>query len=218
MKKLLLSFSLLAVVAMVGCSEQATLKRDLKAALKVAVEQNKQQALRIDPLEDKFPRTFEKGEVKFTGVRGWVSGFFPASLWLLYEHTGDEELKAYAEKFTRRLESLKDYKGTHDLGFMVYCPFGNAYRLTGDEYYKNVIKQASASLVSRFDPEVGCIRSWNTGRKENPELDFMVIIDNMMNLEMLEWCGGYSEITRSHADKTIENHFRDDYSTFHVVA
>lgn len=216
MKKLLLSFALLAVVAMVGCSEQAALKRDLKKALKVAVEQNKQQALRISPLQDKFPRTFENGEVKFTGTRGWVSGFFPASLWLLYEHTGDEELKAYAENFTRRLESLKDYKGTHDLGFMVYCPFGNAYRLTGDEYYKDVIKQASASLASRFDPEVGCIRSWNTGRKENPELDFMVIIDNMMNLEMLEWCGGYSEITRSHADKTIENHFRDDYSTFHV--
>ena len=218
MKKLLLSFALLAVVVMVGCSEQAALKRDLKKALKVAVEQNKQQALRISPLQDKFPRTFENGEVKFTATRGWVSGFFPASLWLLYEHTGDEELKAYAEKFTRRLESLKDYKGTHDLGFMVYCPFGNAYRLTGDEYYKDVIKQASASLASRFDPEVGCIRSWNTGRKENPELDFMVIIDNMMNLEMLEWCGGYSEITRSHADKTIENHFRDDYSTFHVVA
>ena len=218
MKKFLFLVAMAATIVMAGCSEQAALKRDLKQALKVAVEQDKQQAQRIEPLEDKFPRTFEKGEVKFTGAKGWVSGFFPASLWLLYEHTGDEELKAYAEKFTRRLESIKDYKGTHDLGFMIFCPFGNAYRLTGDEYYKEVIKQASESLASRYDPEVGCIRSWNTGRKENPELDFMVIIDNMMNLEMLEWCGGYSEITRSHADKTIENHFREDNSTFHVVA
>ncbi|MBR5811622.1 MAG: glycoside hydrolase family 88 protein, partial [Alistipes sp.] len=163
MKKLLLLFAMVVAMAMVGCSEQDALKRDLKKALQVAVEQDKQQAQRIGPLKDKFPRTFEDGEVKFTNAKGWVSGFFPASLWLLYEHTGDEELKSYAENFTRRLESVKDYTGTHDLGFMIFCPFGNAYRLTGDEYYKDVIKQASESLVSRYNPVVGCIRSWNTG-------------------------------------------------------
>ena len=102
---------------------------------------------------------------------------------------------------------------------MVFCSYGNAYRLTGDPYYKSIIEQASAALATRFNPTVGCIRSWNTGRKENPELDFMVIIDNMMNLEMLEWCGGkYADIARRHADTTIKNHFRDDYSTYHVVA
>ena len=80
---------------------------------------------------------------------------------------------------------------------MVFCSYGNAYRLTGDPYYKSVIERASAALSTRFSPTVGCIRSWNTGRKENPELDFMVIIDNMMNLEMLEWCGGeYDKIDR----------------------
>ena len=191
------------------------LKKDLKQALKVAVEQDKQQAARMDGFEGKLPRTFEKGEVKFTDAKGWVCGFFPGSLWLLYEHTGDEQLKEYADIFTRRLEELKDYTGTHDLGFMVFCPYGNAYRLTGDEYYKSVIEQASKSLITRFNPTVGCIRSWNTKHK-TPELDFMVIIDNMMNLEMLEW-SGYHDLARKHADTTIANHFRDDYSTYHVV-
>ena len=217
MKRVLLS--ILALFALVLCAygKPSGLKRELKQALKVAVEQEKQQALRMADKEGNFPRTYEAGEVKFTDVRGWVSGFFPGSLWLLYEYTGDKELRASAEKYTRWLESLKDYRGTHDLGFMVFCSYGNAYRLTGEEYYKDIIMQASASLASRFDEEVGCIRSWNTGRKVNPELDFRVIIDNMMNLEMLEWAG-YHDIARKHADTTIKNHFREDNSSYHVVA
>ena len=203
MKKILLFTALMAAVILRSCSERYELKKDLKQALKVSVEQDKQQASRMDGFEGKLPRTFEKGEVKFTDAKGWGCGFFPGSLWLLYEHTGDEELKTLAEKYTRRVESAKDDKGTHDLGFMVFCSYGNAYRLTGDEYYKGVIEQAAKSLVTRYNPTVGCIRSWNTHRKENPELDFMVIIDNMMNLEMLEWVGGYDEITRSHAYTTI---------------
>ena len=217
MKKLLLFCAIISALMLSSCNEQQGLKSDLKKALKVAIEQTKQQAERMLEHPNKFPRTYENGEVKFTDVRGWVSGFFPGSLWLLYEHTGDKELKAYAEKFTRWLEPLKDYRGTHDLGFMVFCSYGNAYRLTGDEYYKDIIMKASASLATRFNEQVGCIRSWNTGRKDNPELDYMVIIDNMMNLEMLEWAG-YSDIARKHADTTIKNHFREDNSSYHVVA
>ena len=134
MKKILLVAVLMAAVALSGCSERYALKQDLKEALKVAVEQDKLQAAHMDGVEGQLPRTFENGEVKYTGPRGWVSGFFPGSLWLLYEHTGDEELKTLADKYTRRVESAKHDKGTHDLGFMIFCSFGNAYRLTGDEY------------------------------------------------------------------------------------
>ncbi|MBR4996099.1 MAG: glycoside hydrolase family 88 protein [Alistipes sp.] len=218
MKRFLLCAVSLFAILLSGCTASDPLKKELEQALKVAVEQDKQQAIRMNGFETKLPRTFEKGEVKFADARGWVCGFFPGSLWLLYEHTGDAELKTLAEQYTRRVESAKDDKGTHDLGFMIFCSFGNAYRLTGDEYYKGVIEQAAKSLVTRYNPTVGCIRSWNTHRKENPEMDFMVIIDNMMNLEMLEWVGGYDEITRSHAYTTIKNHFREDNSSFHVVA
>ena len=217
MKRLLVVALVAISILGVSCSERSELKRSLRAALEVAVEQDKAQAEVLLARVDEMPKTFEKGNLVTANIRWWTSGFFPGSLWLLYEHTGDEQLRKYAEHFTSRLESLKDYKGTHDLGFMVFCSFGNGYRLTGNEEYKNVINQASASLASRFNPTVGCIRSWNTGRKEHPELDYMVIIDNMMNLEMLEW-SGYHDIARKHADTTIKNHFREDNSTYHVVA
>ena len=216
MKKLL--FVALAAISIVGvsCSERYELKQSLKAALEVAVEQDKAQAEVMLELQGEMPKTFENGKLVTANIRWWTSGFFPGSLWLLYEHTGDDELRQYAEHFTSRLESLKDYTGTHDLGFMVFCSYGNGYRLTGNEAYKDVINQASASLATRFNEIVGCIRSWNTGRKEHPEEDYIVIIDNMMNLEMLEW-SGYHDLARKHADTTIANHFRDDYSTYHVV-
>jgi uncharacterized protein YyaL (SSP411 family) len=216
MKKLL--FVALTAISIVGvsCSERYELKQSLKAALEVAVEQDKAQAEVMLELQGEMPKTFENGKLVTANIRWWTSGFFPGSLWLLYEHTGDDELRQYAEHFTSRLESLKDYTGTHDLGFMVFCSYGNGYRLTGNEAYKDVINQASASLATRFNETVGCIRSWNTGRKEHPEEDYIVIIDNMMNLEMLEW-SGYHDLARKHADTTIANHFRDDYSTYHVV-
>ena len=214
MKKLL--FVALTAIVGVSCSERYELKQSLKAALEVAVEQDKAQAEVMLELQGEMPKTFENGKLVTANIRWWTSGFFPGSLWLLYEHTGDDELRQYAEHFTSRLESLKDYTGTHDLGFMVFCSYGNGYRLTGNEAYKDVINQASASLATRFNETVGCIRSWNTGRKEHPEEDYIVIIDNMMNLEMLEW-SGYHDLARKHADTTIANHFRDDYSTYHVV-
>ena len=216
MKKLL--FVALTAISIVGvsCSERYELKQSLKAALEVAVEQDKAQAEVMLELQGEMPKTFENGKLVTANIRWWTSGFFPGSLWLLYEHTGDNELRQYAEHFTSRREALKDYTGTHDLGFMVFCSYGNGYRLTGNEAYKDVINQASASLATRFNETGGCIRSWNTGRTEHPEEDYIVIIDNLMNLEMLEW-SGYHDLSRKHADTTIANHFRDDYSTYHVV-
>ena len=216
MKKLLVAL-LFVAVGLYVFSERQQLRVSLKRALDVAVEHEMAQAETLYALANEMPKTFENGELVTANIYWWTSGFFPGSLWLLYEHTGNEQLRHYAEHFTSRLVPLKDYRNTHDLGFMVFCSFGNGYRLTGNEEYKDVINQASASLVTRFNPTVGCIRSWNTGRKEHPELDYMVIIDNMMNLEMLEW-SGYSDIARKHADTTIANHFRDDNSTYHVVA
>lgn len=217
MKNLIILFAAIGSLMLCGgCSDNQLLRNDLKRALDVAVEHEKAQAEYMLDREGELPKTYEKGEIVTANIRWWTSGFFPGSLWLLYEHTGDGQLREYAEHFTSRLESLKDYRGTHDLGFMVFCSYGNGYRLTGNEAYKEIINEASASLATRFNPTVGAIRSWNTGRKENPELDYIVIIDNMMNLEMLEW-SGYSDIARRHADTTLKNHFREDNSSYHVV-
>ena len=119
MKKLLVAI-LFVVVGLYIFSPRQQLRVSLKKALDVAVAHEKAQAETLFDRADEMPKTFEKGELVTANIRWWTSGFFPGSLWLLYEHTGDDKLREYAEHFTARLESLKDYRGTHDLGFMVF--------------------------------------------------------------------------------------------------
>ena len=168
--------------------------------------------------ETNLPRTFEHGALKLVPARDWTSGFFPGSLWLLYEYTHDPHWLSAARDFTGRLKSLQDFRGTHDLGFMLGCSYGNGFRLTGDPDYRAVLIQGARSLSTRFNPRVGLIRSWDFCRWQYP-----VIIDNMMNLELLIWAGhamgdsNLCEIAIQHADKTLQNHFRPDGSCFHLV-
>ncbi len=166
------------------------------------------------------PKTFQHGELVTSGTGWWCSGFYPGTLWYLYEYLKDSSLKVEALRATEQLEKEKDNKGTHDLGFMLFCSYGNAYRLTGNPAYKAIILQASRSLSSRYNATVECIKSWDN-RSEG--WLYPVIIDNMMNLEMLLWAAknsGHAEfgaIARRHADKTMANHYRPDYSCYHVL-
>ena len=166
------------------------------------------------------PRTTEDGKLKMVRPRDWTSGFFPGSLWYMYEYTNDEKWIPRAKEFTENLEGLRNYKGTHDLGFMIFNSFGNGLRLTQNESYKQVILDASYALASRYKPDAGIIRSWDHNRDK---WQCPVIIDNMMNLEMLFWAfkesgdSTFYNIAVSHADRTMENHFRPDYGTYHVV-
>ncbi len=150
--------------------------------------------------------------------RDWTSGFFPGSLWLLYEYTNKDFWLDDAFKRTAGIEGQKFNTGTHDLGFMLGCSFGNGYRLFDDPTYEGILIQAAKSLASRFNANVGCIRSWDFGSWEFP-----VIIDNMMNLELLFQAtkltgdSSYWDKAVSHADVTLLHHFRDDFSSFHVV-
>ncbi len=166
-----------------------------------------------------FPRTVENGAVKLVRAADWTSGFFPGSLWYLFEATGDAKWREAAKTYTAGVESAKDNKNTHDVGFILNCSYGNGLRLTGDPAYRDVMLQGAASLSTRFKPEVGCILSWNPRRG----WQFPVIIDNMMNLELLTWAsrtGGnpkFRDIAVKHADTTLRHHFRGDSSSFHVV-
>ncbi|MCI0695564.1 glycoside hydrolase family 88 protein, partial [candidate division KSB1 bacterium] len=133
----------------------------------------------------KHPRSLNPdGSLRLVASTDWTSGFFPGCLWLMYEHTGESRWKSEAQKFTAHLEKEQFNRGTHDLGFMMYCSFGNGYRLTGDEDYKRILLQSARSLMSRFNPNVGCIRSWD---HHEEVWQYPVIIDNMMNLELLFW-------------------------------
>ncbi|MEM1326906.1 MAG: glucuronyl hydrolase [Bacteroidota bacterium] len=169
----------------------------------------------------RFPRSLEADKsIHATASRSWTSGFYPGTLWYLYAFSDDAELKEAAATWTDYVEKEKWDTHTHDLGFKLNCSHGLAYEMTGEVAYKDVVVTASNTLIKRYNPNVGAIRSWDFN-KEN--WDFPVIIDNMMNLEMLfeatEMTGDsiYHNIAHQHALTTLDNHFRDDYSTYHVI-
>ena len=166
------------------------------------------------------PRTLENGNLKLVASRDWTSGFFPGELWMLYGYTGSKEWRQAAEIYTGIMEREKTNATTHDMGFKIYCSFGTGYRLTKDKAYRDVIIQSARTLSTRFNPKIGCIRSWDHHRNL---WDFPVIIDNMMNLELLFEAtrltgdSSFYRIAVSHANTTMKNHYRPDYSSFHVV-
>lgn len=166
------------------------------------------------------PRTVENGQFKMVASKDWTSGFFPAQLWLYYQYTKDEKWLNLAKKYTEDIKREQYNKGTHDLGFMIYCPFGNGYKLTKDPAYQAVIIQAAKSLATRFNAKAGVIKSWD---HNGDKWKYPVIIDNMMNLELLfeatKFTGDSSfyKIAVSHANTTIKNHFRPDFSSWHVI-
>lgn len=167
------------------------------------------------------PRSIDKnGNLVLVGPKDWCSGFFAGTLWQMYQYSHEQYWRENAVSNTWLIESAKWHKGTHDLGFMIGDSFGKAYQLTGEQSYRDVMLQAARTLCTRFSPKVGCIRSWDHNADK---WKFPVIIDNMMNLEMLfeayQLTGdkGFYDIAVSHANVTMKNHFRGDYSSFHVV-
>lgn len=167
------------------------------------------------------PRTIDAdGSLRLVASGDWTSGFFPGELWYMYEYTKDDYWKQKAQEYTAPIEREKLNGRTHDMGFKVYCCFGNGYRLTGDPHYKEVLIQSATTLTTRFKEKIGAIRSWDHSRDK---WDCPVIIDNMMNLELLFWASKetgnpmYYDIAVKHALTTMKNHFRDDYSSYHVV-
>lgn len=169
----------------------------------------------------KLPRSYDsvKKELIVSGTDWWCSGFYPGTLWYLYEYTKDESLKTEAIRSTTLLEKEKNNKGTHDLGFMLYCSYGNGYRLTKENSYRNVMITGAQSLSTRFNPIIGCIKSWNS----NSRWQFPVIVDNMMNLEFLcemtklSGDSSFYKVAITHANTTIKNHYRNDFSSYHVI-
>lgn len=207
---------------MAGCgSSKIGLEMVVDDALAFSEQQSLLMAKKYESEKDRLPRTFEKGKDVSSSSRWWCSGFYPGVLWYVYENGKSPEVLKYAKMYTARVEREKYTTDNHDVGFMLYCSFGNGLRLTDDESYREVLLTGARSLATRYNPNVGLIRSWDHNREN---WQYPVIIDNIMNLELLLWAAKYSgdstlkDIALSHADKTMENHFRPDYSSFHVVS
>ncbi|MFR9603440.1 MAG: glycoside hydrolase family 88 protein [Rikenellaceae bacterium] len=214
---------LLALVAMsqVACTAEVAEKPfDPDAMLKISVEKVRATCMNYTDY-DQFPRNIEDGQKLWstTNVKSWTSGFYPGVLWYAYEYSGDETIKAQAEKFTAPLSEIAYSPAEdHDIGFMVNDSYGLGYRLTGNPEYKEVVLAASETLVTLFDEKVGTIHSWPF----NKQYPHNTIIDNMMNLEMLFWAaknGGdkrLEDIAVRHAEVTQQYIIRPDSATYHV--
>lgn len=172
------------------------------------------------------PRTIEKdGQISYVPIDDWTSGFFPGTMWYMYELTGDKKWVELGKKYTEDLDSVQYLRWHHDVGFMINCSYGNGLRLNNEEAYKKVMIQTAESLISRFRKNAGVLQSWDADRgwQATRGWECPVIIDNMMNLELLfnatRLSGDsiYREVGLSHADVTLKNHFREDYSCYHVI-
>lgn len=172
-----------------------------------------------------MPVLIDKGNTQWTNnnVYNWRSGFWPGIEWYLFEATKDNYWKEQAQQSTAQLTAILERPVLqHDLGFQFFCSAGNAYRLTGDETYKKTLLRAADSLATLFRPKVGTILSWPARVKESG-WPHNTIIDNMMNLELLFWAsknGGSKklyDLAVQHATVTMNNHFRPDYSAYHVA-
>jgi unsaturated chondroitin disaccharide hydrolase len=203
---------------LVGKEAKSELNAQLDNAITRAGEQY-HYMMEILP-ENRFPKTYHAKEdrLETSGSEWWCSGFYPGSLLYLYDKKGEETLKTEARRIMEVLEKEQYNTSTHDLGFMMFCSFGNALKLAPRDGDRDILVQSAKSLSTRFDETTGVIKSW-----DSKEGDFLVIIDNMMNLELLFWAtqetgdSTYYDIAITHADNTTKNHFRDDYSSYHVV-
>jgi unsaturated chondroitin disaccharide hydrolase len=221
-KKNLIIFLGLALIFSACSSPKESMSCVIKKGLDRAAIQSKKMAEKLINDKTKLPRsTDEQGNLTTSDSKWWTSGFFPGTLWYLYEATGDSLFKIYAKEYTKRIESEQYTTNNHDVGFMLYCSYGNGFRITKDQSYKSILLKGAESLSTRFNKNVGLIRSWDDHKDK---WDYPVIIDNMMNLELLCWASKnsnstkYLDIAVKHADKTLKNHFRNDYSSFHVVS
>ena len=216
-----LCISVLVLIACSGGEDTSIVEQGFTRA-----EQQLSNQLKAVPEATEYPRTIGKdGKLKVTRKNDWTEGFYPGCLWYVYEYTNKEDWKKAAIKWTESLEPLKKMTNHHDIGFLMYCSFGNAYRLTGNEAYKDVLVESARSLCTRFNEKTGCIKSWNYRKSWNgkDEWFYPVIIDNMMNLELLYFAtkvtgdSVYAKVANRHAETTAKNQFREDYSNYHVV-
>jgi unsaturated chondroitin disaccharide hydrolase len=217
-------FLIIAVFFTAAGFRKQNLEEKINAALQTAVQQYAYLSKQVSV--GKYPKTYfaDKNQLETSDSGWWCSGFYPGTLLYLDEAKDAPELKKEALNVMEDLKKEQFNTTTHDLGFMMFCSFGNAERLQPSKEYETILMNSAKSLASRFNPKTGCIKSWDSAPWNHADKDESpVIIDNMMNLELLFWAARHSgdstyyKIAVKHADVTMVNHFRKDYSSYHEV-
>lgn len=219
------TISILAVAIFIaGC----TTKQEPKAVFDVMefIAGQLENTLQEENNPTKIPRTINAdGSLKSVDIYSWTSGFFAGNLWYMYELTKEEKWKSEAIRRTEALDTIQYWSGNHDVGFMMYCSYGNGLKFAGLDQYRDILVQTAESLSKRYNKKAMVIKSWNYRQAWDGKTDWFypVIIDNMMNLELmfeasiLSGNQKYRQIAIQHAETTMKNQYRDDYSSYHVI-
>lgn len=164
--------------------------------------------------EDNFYKPIENDD--------WTTGFWTGELWLTYEYSNDEKLKAAGEiqieSFLNRIDQ-KIGVDHHDMGFLYSPSCVAGYKLTGSQKGKEAAIKAADQLITRYHPVGEFIQAW--GPMDAPE-NYRLIIDCLLNLPLLYWASEetednkYRDIAEKHIHTAIKNVIRDDYSTWHT--
>ncbi len=215
---------LLSIIGMNRCANEPSLDVDKELDY---CESQVQRTLSEISDQNGIPRnimTYESHwNLRPVTIQEWTIGFWPGILWYNYEHTRRAEDMAVAARYTEMLDTLTRQPAyDHDIGFQIFCSYGNAYRLTGNEAYKQAVLRAADMLATLFNPKVGTILSWPREVEPN-NWPHNTIMDNMINLEMLYWASKHgggdrlAEIATRHAETTMKHHFREDGGCYHVA-
>ncbi len=144
----------------------------------------------------------------------WCDGFLPGMMWIFYEETRDPAWKELAVRYSKPLESRKDDRDVHDLGFIFYHgTYRRWYEATKEQALKDVVIHAGRTLALRFNEKAGCLRSFH-GENSN-------FIDIMMNVGIIfyaAWETGDQallELAHRHCRTTRRTLVRGDGSTSH---
>lgn len=188
----------------------------------------------------RYPTIGDFSSGKWTVVNNagdWHAGFWPGTLWMLAQKTGDDAWRQRATGWSQALATSTNTN--HDIGFILLGSMGKGWYFHDDltdpggsyrEFARNAITVAAGKLDSRFNKPnssgipvpAGFIRSWDGFLSPYP-----VCIDNLMNLELLlmayELNGRLPEQrpwfdhALVHARTSIARHLRANGGTYHVV-
>jgi len=222
MKKIIIVVAIAILLSAIPTISKAEISReDIKKAFSLAEKVYGNALIELDG-ELKYPRSIGKdGKWNMKTSSDWTSGFFPGILWLLYENSGEKKWKTAAEKYTIGLESEKNNSSDHDIGFRIMCSFGNGFRLTADQHYREVVVDAGKTFIKkRYNGKVKATKSWDWNSEQ---WQYPVIIDNLMNLELLFETYSLTKnddflyAATNHASRTMATHIRSDGGSYHVV-
>lgn len=129
-KKFLNGIMLLVLIFNTSCKKDESIKDAISKSFDVIERQALLMAEYLDDIEGRLPRSYvaEEDKIITSDSKCWCSGFYPGVLWYLYEYTGDPDHRIWAEKYSSRVEEEKYNTYDHDIGFQIYCSFGNGHR------------------------------------------------------------------------------------------